>query len=56
MVAMIFAPRSEQSERPSRVPVKLHLLWLTCAAAGFAVTALVACILALSSMLPGVGF
>jgi len=53
---MIFAPRTERPEKPSRVPVKLHLLWLACAAAGFAVTALVACALALSSALPGLGF
>ncbi|MGA0599814.1 hypothetical protein ACO2Q3_03830 [Caulobacter sp. KR2-114] len=55
MVAMIFAPRSERADKPSRVPVKLHLLWLTCAAAGFAVTAVVACALALSSLIP-IGF
>ena len=30
-------------------PVKLHLLWLACAATGFTVTAVVGCALALAA-------
>lgn len=50
MFAMTTVP---QAERPTRAALKLHVLWLTCAAAGFAVTALVACALALSVDLTG---
>ena len=50
---MIIAPRADSSPKPTRAALKLHVLWLTCAAAGFAVTALVACALALSAALAG---
>jgi hypothetical protein len=56
MIALLAVPQSEPQQKPSRAAVKLHLLWLTCAAAGFAVTALVACALALSSAMAGGGF
>ncbi len=51
---MFAVPQSDPAKRPSRAALKLHVLWLTCAAAGFAVTALVACALALSSAMAGV--
>lgn len=50
---MIIVPRADASPKPTRAALKLHVLWLTCAAAGFAVTALVACALALSAALAG---
>ena len=50
---MIFAPRADSPPKPTRAALKLHVFWLTCAAAGFAVTALVACALALSTALAG---
>lgn len=51
---MSAVPQAEPAKRQTRAATKLHVLWLTCAAAGFAVTALVACALALSSALAGV--
>ena len=53
MFAMIAVPQADGLKRPTRAALKLHVLWLTCAAAGFAVTALVACALALSVDLTG---
>ena len=53
---MVAVPRADRSERPARAATRLHVLWLTCAALGFALTALVACVLALSSAIAGGGF
>ena len=42
-------PRDEAGPHARRDMVRLQLLWLTCAAIGFAVTAAVSCILAVAA-------
>ena len=44
-------PRDNRSEGDRRDMIRLQILWLTCAAIGFAITAAVSCALALASSL-----
>lgn len=52
-MAGVAMPRGNRSEAGRRDMIRLQILWLTCAAIGFAITAAVSCALALASSLVG---